>query len=439
VAAKSKSAGGSGAWEFGIIAVAAVLVFGYVYEGASRINAGALASLAATVTVLLAVTGAVAWWWRSLPFNRIRRTWAPLVRGLGLVQMQKAHVPGGGTIQVETLPKIRLRPVRHGYQVTVKLLPGQTPEQYGKHLEAFTHQWRALDVQITSPKRGIVHLRAYFSDPLRKTVAALPEPAQTDLRAVPVGRQIDGSAWLLRLLGTHVLLVGATGAGKGSVQWSTVRGLLPGIRDGWVHIIALDPKRMELSFGRRLFHAYAAEAEAMVELLEQTAADMQERADRYAGKVRDFRPSVTEPFVLVLIDEVAFLTAYQPDKKLRERALAAMATLTTQGRAVGYCVFAALQDPRKEVMGIRGLFPTTIGLRLEEDTQVDMVLGDGALARGARCHEIDEATPGVGYVRLEGSRQVARVRAAYVSDEDIDTMAAETPAPEPASFVKAGG
>ena len=39
--------------------------------------------------------------------------------------------------------------------------------------------------------------------------------------------------------------------------------------------------------------------------------------------------------MVVLVDEVAFLTAYQADRKLRERILAALATLTTQGRAVG--------------------------------------------------------------------------------------------------------
>ncbi len=52
-----------------------------------------------------------------------------------------------------------------------------------------------------------------------------------------------------------------------------------------------------------------------------------------------------DPFVVVLVDEVAFLTAYQADRKLRERILAALATLTTQGRAVGYCVVAALPGP----------------------------------------------------------------------------------------------
>ncbi len=91
---------------------------------------------------------------------------------------------------------------------------------------------------------------------------------------------------------------------------------------------------------------------------------------------------------MVLVDEIAFLTAYQADRKLKDRILAALATLTTQGRAVGYCVVAALQDPRKEVLNIRNLFPDKIALRLDEPAQVDMVLGDGARDRGALCDEI---------------------------------------------------
>ncbi len=58
----------------------------------------------------------------------------------------------------------------------------------------------------------------------------------------------------------------------------------------------------------------------------------------FAGKQRDHTPTPEFPFVVVLVDEIAFLTAYQADRKLRERILAA---LTTQGRAVGYCVMAA--------------------------------------------------------------------------------------------------
>ena len=155
---------------------------------------------------------------------------------------------------------------------------------------------------------------------------------------------------------------------------------------------------------------------------------MQARAARFAGRQRDHTPTTADPFVVVLVDEVAFLTAYQADRKLKERILAALATLTTQGRAVGYCVVAALQDPRKEVLNIRNLFPDKIALRLDEPTQVDLVLGDGAHDRGALCEDIsaDPATgAGVGYVRLETDPDPVRVRAAFVTDDDIHAMTAD--------------
>ncbi len=51
-----------------------------------------------------------------------------------------------------------------------------------------------------------------------------------------------------------------------------------------------------------------------------------------------------------------------------------------------------------------------------------MVLGEGARERGAEAHLIDPALPGVAYVRLETSPTPMRVRAAFVSDDDITTM-----------------
>ena len=130
---------------------------------------------------------------------------------------------------------------------------------------------------------------------------------------------------------------------------------------------------------------------------------------------------------MVLVDEVAFLTAYQPDKPSRTRIMAALATLTTQGRAVGYSVVAALQDPRKDVLTIRNLFPDRIAMRLDEPEQVDMVLGDGARDRGAACELIstDPATgAGVAFVRVEADPDPVRVRAGWVTDADIRDMAA---------------
>jgi hypothetical protein len=138
-----------------------------------------------------------------------------------------------------------------------------------------------------------------------------------------------------------------------------------------------------LSFGRALFHRYACHATAMVELLEAAVAEMHQRAGQFGGRTRTFPLSAEFPFVVVLVDELAFLTAYQPDRDLRKRAEAAIATLTSQGRSVGVCVVGALQDPRKDVISLRNLFSTRIALRLDESDQVDMVLGDGARDRGS--------------------------------------------------------
>ena len=83
--------------------------------------------------------------------------------------------------------------------------------------------------------------------------------------------------------------------------------------------------------------------------------------------------------------------------------------------------------PRKDVISPRNLFSTRIALRLDESDQVDMVLGDGARDRGALADQISPAPwtgAGVGYVRLEASPDPVRVRAAYVSDDDINAMAA---------------
>jgi DNA segregation ATPase FtsK/SpoIIIE, S-DNA-T family len=70
-----------------------------------------------------------------------------------------------------------------------------------------------------------------------------------------------------------------------------------------------------------------------------------------------------------------------------------------------------------------------------------MVLGDGARDRGATCELIstDPATgAGVAFVRLETDPDPVRVRAAWVSDEDIRAMADSCAAdPEPVPGVLA--
>jgi S-DNA-T family DNA segregation ATPase FtsK/SpoIIIE len=311
--------------------------------------------------------------------------------------------------------------------VRVGLVTGQAPADFADRADNLAHAFGARLCRVRDVVPGALTLELVRVDTLAEPIPALPVAAEVDLTGLPVGRCENGSPWLLRLISTHVLIAGATGSGKGSVIWSTLRALLPAIAGGWVQVWALDPKRMELSFGRGLFHRYACQAAAMVELLEAAVAEMHDRAEQFGGQTRTFPLCVEFPFLVILIDELAFLTAYQPERDLRKRAEAAIATLTSQGRSVGVCVVGALQDPRKDVISLRNLFPTRIALRLDESDQVDMVLGDGARDRGALADEISplpETGAGVGYVRLEASPDPVRVRAAYVADDDIHTMVA---------------
>jgi S-DNA-T family DNA segregation ATPase FtsK/SpoIIIE len=316
-------------------------------------------------------------------------------------------------------------------RLAVRLVSGQSPTQFADQADALAHGFGVLLCRVRTYAPGAVILEFVRRDALAEPMTALPIPADPDLKALPVGRCEDGAPFRVRLAGTHLLIAGATGAGKGSYLWSLVRAMLPLLAAGLVQVWACDPKLMELAFGRPLFDRhgrYAADPADIADLLEAAVTDMQARAALFAGKQRDHTPTAEFPFIVIMVDEIAFLTAYQADRKLKDRTLAALATLTTQGRAVGYCVVAALQDPRKEVLNIRNLFPDKIALRLDEPAQVDMVLGDGARDRGALCDEIS-ATPsvgaGVGFVRLETSPDPVRVRAAFVSDEDIHAMAAD--------------
>ncbi|MDS1270435.1 FtsK/SpoIIIE domain-containing protein [Lipingzhangella sp. LS1_29] len=394
-------------------------------------HAGGWLALALAGTALAVVVGVGAWRWPSA-FRRVvtlrvlaawrwwwvyQRNWQPVLVVAGLAESYH---------QRRWLPRIRqVACTPQSDRVRVTLVAGTAPGDVEQRMAELAHGFGAPScrVEVCGPRDVVLEFPR--RDLLAAPIGALPvpdDPQDVDLAALPIGRRDDGSLWRLRLHGTHVLTVGVTGSGKGSVLWSTIRALSPALHAGTAQVWAIDPKRMELALGRDLFARYADTSDHAVSLLESAVADMQERAERYAGTQRCHVATTTDPFVVVVLDEVAFLTAYHPDRDIRRRAENAIATLTSQGRSVGFCVLAALQDPRKEVLNLRNLFPDKIALRLDEATQVDMVLGDGARDRGATAHLINPTHPGVAFVRLDGSPIPARVRAAYVADTDITAM-----------------
>ena len=86
------------------------------------------------------------------------------------------------------------------------------------------------------------------------------------------------------------------------------------------------------------------------------------------------------------------------ERELRRRINNALGLLQSQGRAVGVTVVGAIQDPRKEVLPDRDLFPVRAALRLTEADQVRLILSAGARDRGAKADLIPHSLPGVGFV-----------------------------------------
>ena len=141
------------------------------------------------------------------------------------------------------------------------------------------------------------------------------------------------------MLGQHILVAGATGSGKGSVLWSIIAGLAPGVRAGWVRLLVVDPKGgMEFGRGQKLFTGFAHDnGENTLGLLRAVTTVMQQRAQRLRGQTRLHTPTTAEPLIVLIVDEIASLTAYIGDRKLRgevEQLLGSAALPGPRGRCL---------------------------------------------------------------------------------------------------------
>jgi len=321
-------------------------------------------------------------------------------------------------------------------RLLVRLPAGMAPSVLVGNDETIANAMKASEARVRSHKPGMCWLELEKRNPLTKTIPAIPIP--TDETALDVSR-LDGlllgytdqlEPWNLKIRGNHLFVAGETGSGKGSVIWSLIRALAPFVRAGLVQLWAIDPKGgMELEFGKDMFKRYERDDyDAMAKLFEDAVGVMDDRTIDLRGVARSFTVSRETPLVIVLVDELADVTELNEDRNIGNRIETAMGRLMTKGRAPGFAVVACSQIVTKDVVRWRDLFTIKIALRLQTEDQVDMVLGDGAHAAGAYCEAIPEDLKGIGYVRLEGHAEPVRVRAAYVTDEEIQDMNKHYPA-----------
>lgn len=404
-----------------------------------------LASLGLCVAVIVGVIGAALIYWRlhspetyeerfATPARLLcwriwaHVSWQKLCKRCGLSASEQVTRRANEGRQVMSTrwvhPKLLGTDVSHStLRLTVRARMGQTVEDLERAVPAIRDAAGASSARSVVVSPGALRIELVMREQLSTVGHAAPPTAVATAR-VSLGRCEDGSAWTLLLSGRHTLCVGCSGAGKGSVFWGIAGGLGPAVAAGVVHLVGIDLKYgIELSVGSDLFTKIATTEADAVESLAALEKLMNKRGNAMAGRAREHSPTKASPLVVVLIDELAGVTAYMSDPALRKEAAASLSRILTKGRALGIVVAAFLQDPRKEVLPMRGLFTQTIALRLRSRDEVAMVLGDG-MADKAPAHRISPDKPGTGYVIAEDG-QVTKVRSDFWSDDQIRSTASQ--------------
>ena len=269
--------------------------------------------------------------------------------------------------------------------------------------------------------------------------------AATHPLEVAIGRDIDGKAILANLAAMpHILIAGATGAGKSSCLNSLLTSILMRSTPDQVRMILVDPKRVEMGQYNKLPHlltevvtvpkkaanalAWAVrEMERRYDLLAEcgfrditgynSAFDRGDLVDPNAELLGPDAESVTSyermPFILVVIDELADLMMVAA-RDVEE----SICRLAQMARAVGIHLVIATQRPSVNVITglIKANVPARLAFAVSSSTDSRVILDQ----TGA------ERLLGKGDMLLLGpSSSVAqRVQGSWVTEAEVRNIAA---------------
>lgn len=236
-------------------------------------------------------------------------------------------------------------------------------------------------------------------------------PKQTAI----LGLDETGVPLLLRLPSpdvAHVLVAGTTGSGKTALVRSMALSLAMHNRLGEIQMVFIDPKgngfdpfapMAGIGGLPHLLRPAVAEVHQAIFLLGEMVEEM----------VRRDRENISEPRVVIFIDEVADLM--EQGGRAMDRL---MTRLTQRGRSAGLHLIACTQKPLAAVIGslTRSNFPVRL-------------VGSVTSAEDAR---LATGMPGTGAEKLLGrgdfvlvcKGHITRFQAAYVSEEEITRVAA---------------
>jgi S-DNA-T family DNA segregation ATPase FtsK/SpoIIIE len=314
----------------------------------------------------------------------------------------------------ETARQLEDTLVQHGVDATLtKIVPGPTVTRYEIELAPgvkvnrvsnlshdIAYALATPDVRLLVPIPGKSAIGVEVPNRNRRLVALgdiLSEANARDAHPLTVGLGMDisGEPKLLNLAELpHVLIAGATGAGKSSCINSIVTSLLMRTHPDDVRLIMVDPKRVELGQYNGVPHLLTrviTNPKKANDALKWAVAEMDRRYDLLAdAKVRDiegYREKLNAggldpdgfdrfPYIVILIDELNDLMMVA-GREVEE----SIVRIAQMARAVGIHLVIATQRPSVDVITgvIKANVPSRLAFSVASQTDSRVILdGSGA-------------------------------------------------------------
>ena len=271
----------------------------------------------------------------------------------------------------------------------------------------------AIGIEIPNPVRSTVYLRdTLLSDEYQAARSKLSLALGFDVVGKPV------VANLARM--PHLLIAGATGAGKSVAINAFIASILFKATPEEVRLLMIDPKRIELSVYDdipHLLHPVVVEAKMASRALLWAVREMERRyrllEERRVKSFLSYNEVADEPlpYIVIIVDELADLMMVA--SKDVETSIARLAQMA---RAAGMHIILATQRPSVDVLTglIKANFPTRISFKVSSKVDSRTILdGSGA-----------EHLLGMGDMLFlpPGAAKLQRIHGAFISEQETERL-----------------